>query len=95
MIRKLHGKFKESGASFGLSALKIFSGFMIGLTFALIFRELLNVGQFIFLFVIVSTIGVFFKLSQKWKFTGVLLFNLFCVMTALLLRMYIVIAPGE
>ena len=95
MIKKMQGRFKESSRSFGLLALKVVSGFMIGLTVALIIREITRMGQFGFIFVIICTIGIFFRLSQKWKFSGVLLFNLFCVMTAMLLRMYIVIAPGE
>src|SRR5450631_2459840 len=95
MIKNMQGKLKDSGRSIGIIALKIFSGMMVGLTFALIFRQLMDIGNFLFLFVIVVFIGAFLKLSQKWKYTGVLLFNLFCIMTALLLRMYILIAPGQ
>ncbi|MDZ4677357.1 MAG: hypothetical protein SGI74_07570 [Oligoflexia bacterium] len=95
MLKKMQGRFKESSRGLGLALLKIFSGFIIGLTFALIFKQLLDVGNFVFTFIIVLFIGVFFKLSGKWQYTGVLLFNLFCVMTAMLLRMYIVVAPGQ
>lgn len=95
MGQKFQERLRESSKSLGLIAVKIFSGFLMGLTFALIFQKAMNIGNLAFTFVIVFFIGVFFKLSQKWKYTGVLLFNLFCVMTGLLLRMYILIAPGQ
>ncbi len=88
-------KIKESGLGLGLLALKAATGILVGLTFALIFRQLMDVGSFLFTFIIVLFGGVFLKISQTWKFTGVMLFILFCVMTALLLRMYILVAPGE
>jgi hypothetical protein len=95
MMKKMQVSLRESGRSFGLLALKVISGFVIGLTFALIFRQLMSLGNFMFTFVILVAIAAFIKLSKNWKFTGVLLFNLFCVMTAMLLKMYIMIAPGS
>jgi hypothetical protein len=95
MLKNMQGRLKESSRGIGLFAIKLFSGFLLGLTIALIVRQITNMGNFSFIFVIVCMIGVFVRLSQKWKFTGVLLFNLFCVMTAMLLRMYILIAPGQ
>ena len=91
----MHGTIKESSRSFGLLALKIISGLFMGLTFALIFKQLMDVGHFMFTAIIIIFIGAFVKMSSKWKYTGVLLFNLFCVMTAMLLRMYILVAPGQ
>ncbi len=95
MIKKLQGQLRVSGRGFGLLLVKVLSGFILGLTFALVFRQLMNIGQLTFTFVIVMIVGFFIRLSSKWKFTGVLLFNLFCVMTALLLRMYLIVAPGQ
>jgi hypothetical protein len=95
MIKNVQGKIRDSGLGLGLLALKAGTGLFVGLTFALIFRELMEVGSFLFTFVIVLFGVVFLKISQRWKFTGVLLFDLFCVMTAMLLRMYILIAPGK
>jgi hypothetical protein len=95
MLSNMQGKIKESGLSLGLLALKAATGLFLGLTFALIFRELMDIGNFLFTFVIVVFGVGFIKMSQKWQFTGVLLFNLFCIMTAMLLRMYILIAPGQ
>lgn len=95
MIKNVQGKIRDSGLGLGLLALKAGTGLFVGLTLALIFRELMEVGSFLFTFVIVLFGVVFLKISQRWKFTGVLLFDLFCVMTAMLLRMYILVAPGK
>ena len=95
MISKMQGRLKESSKSFGLFMAKLISGMILGLTLALILQGFTGLANFGFIFVIVAMTGAFVKLSQKWKFSGVLLFNLFCVMTAMLLRMYILIAPGD
>lgn len=95
MMRKIQGNLKESSKSLGLFLLKTFSGMFLGLALALIVRGLMGLANFAFIFVIVMMTMAFLKLSSRWKFQGVLLFNLFCVMTAMLLRMYILIAPGE
>jgi hypothetical protein len=95
MIKKMHGTIKESSRSLGLLFVKVLTGMLLGVTFALIFRQLLDIGSFMFTAVIVIFIGAFVRMSAKWKFSGVLLFDLFCVMTAMLLRMYILIAPGQ
>ena len=95
MMKKMQGRFRESSRNIGLVLLKALSGAIVGLTFALIFRQVMGIKDFAFTFIIVLFVGVFFKLSTKWQFTGVLLFNLFCVMTGMLLRMYILVAPGQ
>ena len=94
MLKKMQGRLKSSSHGIGLLLLKLFSGFMLGLTFALVIRQFTTMGQFVLTFIIVVFIGVFLRMSRSWKFSGVLLFNLFCVMTAMLLRMYITLAPG-
>lgn len=95
MIKKMQGRIKESSKGVGLLSVKLISGFFLGLTLALIVKQITHAGNFGFIFMIICMIGVFIKMSQSWKFTGVLLFNLFCVMTAMLLRMYILVAPGQ
>ena len=95
MFRRVQGNIKESSKSLGLFVLKVASGALLGLVIALVLKGLMGIAQFGFIFVIVFMAGAFLRLSKKWKWQGILLFNLFCVMTAMLLRMYILIAPGE
>jgi cell shape-determining protein MreD len=95
MFKKMQGRIKESSRSFALLLGKILTGFILGLTVALIVRAIVGSGNFVFTLTIVACAAVFVRIAQKWKPAGVLLFNLFCVMTAMLLRMYIMLAPGH
>lgn len=94
MLKKMQGTIKDNSAGFALVFSKLVSGIFVGLTMALVVKTLFDVGSFAFVVVIVLITGAFMKMAAKWKFTGVLLFDLFCLMTALLLRMYIYMAPG-
>ena len=94
MLKKMQGSFKNNSASFALIFSKLVSGAFLGLVLALVVKTLFDAGSFGFILVIVVTAGAFMKMAGKWKFTGVLLFDLFCLMTALMLRMYIYLAPG-
>ena len=94
MIKKVQGSIKANSASFALLTAKLLSGLILGLMFALVIKTLSGSGSFVFVMTMVVITGAFFKMSSKWKFTGVLLFDLFCAMTALMLRMYIHVAPG-
>lgn len=84
---------KNSSVSLFNIILKILTGFMIGLTFALIGQEMMTYGTFAFVFIMVVTTGAIFKFLSTWSVGQVLLFDLFCVLVALLLRMYIIVAP--
>ena len=84
---------KSSGSVFNF-VLKVLSGALIGLTLALIGQEVFKFGNFLFVFVIMMTTSVFLVVSRKWTTMVVFIFNLFCVLLALLLRMYALVAPG-
>lgn len=77
-----------------LLACKLASGLILGLTFALIGQEVFNYGPILFWFVILSVTAAFYKISRSWGSIGLLIFNLLCILAALLIRMYIVVAPG-
>ncbi len=75
--------------------LKVLSGSFLGLTLALISQEIIGFGTFSFVLVIVSMTLAFLKVAQKWSLVSVLVFNLVCILIGMLLRMYILIAPGQ
>jgi hypothetical protein len=85
---------KSSGVSFILLVLKLLSGLIIGLTFAIMFQEIAQFGQLSFLFIIVLVTTLFAKLTKSWGFVTLIIFDLICVLVAMLLRMYILIGPG-
>ena len=90
----LQNKVKGSSSSIVLFIFKLMSGAIFGLTFALVGEELVGYGTFSFVFILVLFNGVFFRIAKGWSYIGVFVFDLVCVLVGLLLRMYIVIAPG-
>ena len=94
LIDSLQDRVKTSSSSLGLMVVKLFTGFYLGLTVALIGDELLKYGWFSFILVMVVTLAALFRTLRSWSWSQVMIFNLICVLIGLLLRMYILIAPG-
>lgn len=84
---------KNTSVSLMGMTLKLITAFIIGLTMALIGQEMMGYGTFSFVFVLVVVLALIFKLISKWNIGAVLLFDLFAVLIALLLRLYIQVAP--
>jgi hypothetical protein len=88
---------KQTSTDFALLALKLASGSVIGFTLALVVQEILGQPSemtlaFIFSFLI--TVGVFWRLTRSWGLSAVLVFDLIAILTGLLLRLYVMIAPN-
>lgn len=73
---------------------KIVSGLILGLTFSLIGQQVFQYGPLLFSFVILTVTAAFYRISKSWGAIGLLIFDLLCVLAALLIRMYVVVAPG-
>lgn len=73
--------------------IRLFSAFFIGLTLGLVFQELFRLGTFLFLFTAVLSAGLVLRILWKWTLSSLLVFNLVVILVALLLRMYILVAP--
>ncbi len=86
--------FKSKTTSALLLTLKVISGGLIGLTFALVLQEMMRFGEISFLFIILMLATVFVRASKSWGYITLIIFDLFCVLLAMLLRMYIIIAPN-
>lgn len=74
-------------------ALKLFSAFMIGLTFALVGQEAFTYGNMAFLLVLVVAAGLIVRWISAWTILNVVVFDLICVLVGLSLKMYIMLAP--
>ena len=90
----LQHKIKTSSAGLATFVLKVISGFVLGLTLALIGEQAIGYGNISFLFVILITTLVFVKITKPWAVVPVLVFDLVMILIGLLLRMYILVAPG-
>ncbi|MCB0364164.1 MAG: hypothetical protein H6624_13690 [Bdellovibrionaceae bacterium] len=88
-------KWRNSSNSFALGAFRLVSGTILGLTFSLIGDQIFDYGTLAFLFVIVTVTAAFMRISRGWRVVGVLVFDLICVLVGMLLRLYILIAPGQ
>ncbi len=86
------GVKNTSVSIFGI-VLKLLTAFLVALTFSLIGQEMMAYGTFSFVFIFVVVSALIFKLISKWSVGSVLLFDLFIVLVALLLRLYIQVAP--
>ena len=84
---------KNTSVSLGSLSLKFVTALVVALTLSLIGQEMMGSGTFTFIFTMVLVTGLIMKLIAKWTVGAVLLFDLFCVLMALLLRLYIQVAP--
>lgn len=73
--------------------LRLITGLFLGLVLSLIGQELMGYGTFALLFVMVVVVGLIMKFMSGWSFGKILIFDLICVLVAMLLRMYILVAP--
>jgi hypothetical protein len=84
---------KNSSVSLFCFFLRFITGVMLGLTMALIGQELMGYGTFAMLFAIVVVLGLVLKTTSEWTAGKILIFDLILVLVAMLLRMYILVAP--
>jgi hypothetical protein len=94
MGANVHGKLKSSSQDLFVFAIKVFTGFMMGLTLALVGEEIIGYETLSFVLIITFITGVFLSVSRSWGLGGILIFDLVVVLFAMLLRMYILVAPG-
>ncbi|WP_295900339.1 hypothetical protein [uncultured Bdellovibrio sp.] len=84
---------KSSTLSFFHFTLRFVTGILLGLVLGLIGQELVGYGTFALLFVMVVVLGIVMKVLSNWSMGQILIFDLICVLVAMLLRMYILVAP--
>lgn len=94
LFQNVQYRLKSSSTGIFVLIFRIAVGAFLGLTFALVGEQTIAYGGFAFTLVIVSSMLVFMKISSTWKTGTVLVFSLICVLVGLLLRMYIMVAPG-
>ena len=95
IIQNVQVRFKKSSQNLVVFSFKLLSGLILGLVLAIAGEQLMSYGNFGFWFVTVLFTGVFIKVSRSWSFGGLMVYNLVFVLFGLLLRMYVLIAPGH
>lgn len=94
LVENIQQSLKNSAQSGLLLTAKVMTGLFLGLTLTLILQEILGYGNLLFVFTILMGTVAFFRISKDWSWKVLLTFNLICVLLGLLLRLYILIAPG-
>ncbi len=94
IIANVQDRLKTSSNALGLLIFRTFTGLLLGLTLALIGQEIMGYGTISFVLVLVIVTATLLKITKNWSWGHVFIFNLICILTGLLLRMYILIAPG-
>ena len=84
----------RSSKSLFVFGLRLFTGLILGLVFAIAFDEIFDFANLGFVFVTVMGTTSFLYFSRNWGIIPVLIFDLFCVLLSMLIRLYIVVAPG-
>ncbi|NQY99468.1 MAG: hypothetical protein HRT45_02240 [Bdellovibrionales bacterium] len=87
-------QIKETTESMSVYILKIISGLMLAMTVSLIFQEIIGFEALSFVLLSSTILIGFMRVVRSWRVVSILVFDLVCILTALLLRMYILIAPG-
>lgn len=95
LIQNMQIQIKRSSQSMVLFTLKLLSGVVLGLVLAIAGEELIGYGTFSFWFVAILFTGVFLRISRPWSLGALMVYNLVCVLMGLLLRMYVLVAPGN
>jgi len=84
---------KSSSVSLVCITLRVITGFLLGLTLGLIGQELVGYGTLALIFMMVVVVGLVMKTTSGWNVGKILIFDLILVLSAMLLRMYILVAP--
>ena len=93
-VNKMQFQVKKTSTHMGVYFLRVVTGSWIGLIFAHFFQYIFEFENFLFFFVIVLMTGAIVRITRGWGFLSVVIFNLFCILVAILLQMYIKVAPG-
>ncbi len=97
-VGNMQSQLKKTSGDLFLFSLKFVSGTILGLTFGLVMQEILGKAEgenlIAFTFVIVLTTGLFLRISKSWGLATILIFDLIAVLIGMVLRLYIMVAPG-
>lgn len=93
-LDRLNMRLKSTSSQVGVYVLKVFTGFLLGFTLALIGQLIIGYGSFSLTFVSIVVMSVFLKISKEWRVGGILIFDIICCLVALVLKMYIQLSLG-
>ncbi len=93
LVNSVQSGAKNASSSVFVWILKAITAFFVALTLAMVGQELVTYGTLSFVLVLLVAGFGLGKIMSGWSLGSVLIFDLICVLVALLLRMYVLIAP--
>jgi hypothetical protein len=98
LVGRMQMRLKKSSGDLFTFFLRFVSGLVLSLTLALIIHEIMGKkdgeSTLAFSFMIVAFTTVFMRVAKKWSLVSVLVFDLVCILIAIILKFYIMVAPG-
>lgn len=94
LVDGMQNKLRQGSGSLFIFMIRLLSAACVGLVLTLIGQVLLNYGNISYWFVFFIGLLIYFKITKAWGLGKIAVFNLILILTGLLLRMYIVLAPG-
>lgn len=84
---------KNISITFAQRALRLVSGLFIGIILSLIIQEFIQNGTLMLIFFTVLFMMIVYKLLRAMTVFQIFVFDAICILVAISLRMYIMIAP--
>jgi hypothetical protein len=75
------------------SILRLVTGFFVGLVLALIIQQFTSAGTFALVFLTCFFLLLIYRLLRSLTVMQILIFDVICILSAISLRMYIMLAP--
>lgn len=94
VVEAIQDKFRTSWVFLALFSFRAIISLFIGVTFAIVGEQIIGYENFAYIFVMVVTFFLVMKVTRPWTWVQNIVFCLVCVLIGLLLRMYILVAPG-
>lgn len=87
-------KIKNTSQSMTTFLLRLLTAAVLGVVFAVIGEVIIGYGSFSFTLVVVAVGGAFMRIARHWGPLAILIFDFICILIGMLLRMYVMLAPG-
>lgn len=88
-VDKIRYNFKQSLLHFAIFLVRLLTGALVGATIALTLQSLLGTGIFIFMFVVITTMGVILRATWDWGLLPAIILLLVFALIGVLLKLYI------
>jgi hypothetical protein len=84
---------KTASVSLLQRVLRLITGFFTGIVLALIIQELTQSGTLILVFLTILFMLLIYRILRSFSVLQIIIFQVFCILVANSLRMYIMMAP--